>query len=137
MSKGTELSYKLGYLITAVSFCPVCPDIIPILWICDPNSIQVLWISTLRGHYTYFIDIIDILWILWIYMHFVDIISIGNIKSYLPCNICPIFQIYSSIVCEWSILRNIDSPWDDTTRSTNASNIVINESLQEILPLGT
>ena len=58
-SKGVELSYKLGYLNTAALFHPIRTYII-----------RILWISTLRGHYPYFMDIIHILWILWICLYY-------------------------------------------------------------------
>ena len=48
-SKAADLSYRLGYLITAALFhlvCPVCPDII-----------RISWISMLRGHYLHFVDL--------------------------------------------------------------------------------
>ena len=51
-SKGAELSYKIGYLIMAASFCLICP-IRPI----RPDIIRILWISTFRGHYPHFVDI--------------------------------------------------------------------------------
>ena len=49
MSEGAELSYKLGYLITAALFIPVHPVF--------PHIIFVLWISTFRGHYLHLMHI--------------------------------------------------------------------------------
>ena len=95
MNKGAELSYNIVYLITAALFQPVCP-------VC-PDIIRILWISTFRKHYPHFVDIIRIPWISWIYPHLVDIICIGHITSYLALNICTIFQIYSSSVSDWCI----------------------------------
>ena len=54
-SKGAELSYKLGYLISEAlvrpirpfcSVCPICPDII-----------RILRISMFCGHYPHFVNI--------------------------------------------------------------------------------
>ena len=56
-----------------------------------------------RGCYLHSVDVILILWISWIYPHFVDTICIGHITSYLACNVCPIFHIYSSGVSDWCI----------------------------------
>ena len=87
-SKDVELSYNLGYFITAVQFCPVhlvCPAR-RVCTIC-PDIIRILWISTFCGHYPHFVDTstfhgyISISRISWIYLHFSDIICIGCITS--------------------------------------------------------
>ena len=72
-SKVAELSYKLGYCIKAVLFCPIRPVCLDI--------IRILWISTFPGHYLHFVGIICILWISLIYVNIVDHMCIGHIKS--------------------------------------------------------
>ena len=67
-SKGAELSYKIGYLITADLFFPVCPDII-----------RISWISTLCGNYPYFVDILAFC---RYYPHIVDIVDIVDISAF-------------------------------------------------------
>ena len=75
-SKGSELSYKLGYFIKSALFCPFRP----VCTVC-PDIIRILWISTFPGYYLHFVDIICILWISLIYKKIVDIICIGHITS--------------------------------------------------------
>ena len=83
-----ELSYKLGYLITAAFF------FLFVLFI-----LLVLILSAFFG-YSRSVNIIRIL---WIYPNFVYIICIGHIMSYLAHNVGPIFHIYSYSVSDWCI----------------------------------
>ena len=49
------------------------------------------------------VDIICIGHILHSVVLVMDIVCIGRITSYLACNVCPIFHIYSSSVSDWCI----------------------------------
>ena len=81
-SKCLELSYKLGYLITAALFFPVRP----IRPVCT-YIIRIFWISTFHGHRPHFLDIsvfvgsICILWISWIYPHFIDLFVLVTLQA--------------------------------------------------------
>ena len=68
-SKGAELSYNLGYLITSAllrPISPVCPDII-----------HILWISTFCGNYPYFVDVSVFC---GYYLHIMDIVDISAFR---------------------------------------------------------
>ena len=62
ISTGAQLSYKIGYLITAELFHPVCPDIIRILWISKScgNKLHFVHISEFCGYYPHIVDIVNI-----------------------------------------------------------------------------
>ena len=66
------------------------------------NIIRILWISKFRGYYLHFVDISAFR---GYYPHIMDFICIVHIMSYLACNVCPVFNIYLSSVCEWCIVQ--------------------------------
>ena len=97
--KGAEISYKLGYEITAALFRPVCP-ISPyrqhLFW--SPKFIRTVHITSYLAH-----NVLPALTVIHSLILIVDVICIGPITSYLACNFHPIFHIYSSSVNAWCI----------------------------------
>ena len=74
ISKDAELIYKLGYLIMAALFRPICP----VRPVC-PDIIHILWISTFRGNHPHFVDKSAFR---RFYPHILDIMNISIFHGY-------------------------------------------------------
>ena len=89
-------------------------NIIQILWI-YPHFVDIIHIRHITTYlarnvshvihsFVLVVDVILIDNIIHSFVLVVDIICIVHITSYLSCNVCPIFNIYSSSGSDWCII---------------------------------
>ena len=103
ISKCTESSYKLSYLITAVLFFWfVLFLLITNVYLYRPRFICSGHIMSYLARNV--LPVIPVITVLHSFIMVMDIICIDIIKSYLSCNLHPIFHISSSSVNAWCII---------------------------------